>query len=500
MVGSRIGWRWLAMILVISSAAVHLPGLVIGPSLDAAVFDVVGWRFVEGAPLYGGIWDHKPPGIYLLSVAAEAARGLVYPWLVTWTISVLATAATGLLLAGLLARTGLRHVALPVAILLVLLSGEYLISLGGGLAEQPATAAATAGVLLAVAPGNTPRWIGAGALLAVGVIISVQVAPAVLALTVLALRGEAPVRGLAAVAAGGLAVLLVTLAILAFTGVLEPAADAILVYNAAYRLAAEGAPPTFRALPWTVLATMPLLALAAAGMLAVRRWPEAMTLALAAAAWTVGGLILLGVQGRFYAHYVVPVMVPMALLAGIGWADLDRLRRRRPGITPMLATVAVALVLVAASAGIAGGLQELRTWGAANDRVRSIAGVIRGTTTPDETIVVWGNQPYLYRVSERAPALRYPYLFPLTTPGYTTPALIEGMRADLEREPPAVVVDAGSPGVGQPGDVPLLIDRPIATEGRELDLLDPLREFVRDNYELYGVLQGWPVYRLVPPS
>jgi hypothetical protein len=306
-----------------------------------------------------------------------------------------------------------------------------------------------------------------------------------------------PVRRLAAAAAGGLAVILATVAVLAMLGILPPAIDAVLTYNASYRLAAEGAPSTLRALPWTTLAIVPLLALGAAGLLAMRRWPEARSLSLASAAWTGTGLILLVVQGRFYAHYIVPIMVPVAVLAGVGWADLHRLRQRRRRMRSTLVAAGVVLLLVATLAGVAGGLQELRTWAAANDKARAIAGVIRGITTPGQAMLVWGNQPYLYRASERAPALRYPYLFPLTTPGYATPTLIAEMRADLERDPPAVVVDAGSPDVGQPGGLPLLIDRPTATEGRELDLLDPLREFVRENYELYGVLQGWPVYRLM---
>jgi hypothetical protein len=496
MVDIRSWWSPLAVGLVALSAAVHLPGLVFGPSLDAAVFDVVGWRVIEGVPLYGGIWDHKPPGIYLLTAVAEAGRGFVYPWLITWMISVVATAATGLLVARLLVRAGFRHVAPAVAILLVLLSGQYLISLGGGLAEQPATVAATAAVLLAAAPTTTRRWVAAGALLAIGVLISVQAAPAALALVVLAVRGVTPLRGLAAAAAGGLAVILATVAALGVLGVLAPAIDAVFTYNAAYRLAAQDAAGALSPLPWTVLALVPLLALGAAGLLAMRRWPEARSLSLAAAAWTGGGLILLVVQGRFYAHYIVPIMVPLAVLGGVGWADLDRLRQRRRRMTPILAGAGVVLLLVATLAGVAGGLQELRIWVAANDKARAIAGVIHGITIPGQTMLVWGNQPYLYRVSERAPALRYPYLFPLTTPGYATPALIAEMRADLERDPPAVVVDAGSPDVGQPGGLPLLIYRPTATEGRELDLLDPLREFVREKYELYGVLQGWPVYRL----
>jgi hypothetical protein len=111
-------------------------------------------------------------------------------------------------------------------------------------------------------------------------------------------------------------------------------------------------------------------------------------------------------------------------------------------------------------------------------------------------MLVWGNQPSLYDVADRAPATRYSYMFPLTTPGYSTPALIGTVGRALADHPPAVVVDAGSTAPGQPGFPPLLIDRPIATEGRDLDLLDPLRAFVATHYRLAATVGGWPIYVL----
>ena len=48
--------------------------------------------------------------------------------------------------------------------------------------------------------------------------------------------------------------------------------------------------------------------------------------------------------------------------------------------------------------------------------------------------------------------------------------------------------------IGEPGFLPLLIDRPITTDGRDLDLLDPLRAFVADRYERIDTLSGWPIY------
>ena len=70
------------------------------------------------------------------------------------------------------------------------------------------------------------------------------------------------------------------------------------------------------------------------------------------------------------------------------------------------------------------------------------------------------------------------------------------MVRELTDDPPAVVVDAGSDAPGQPGFLPLLIDRPVTTDGRDLDLLDPLRAFVADRYDLVATVAGWPIYVL----
>jgi hypothetical protein len=74
--------------------------------------------------------------------------------------------------------------------------------------------------------------------------------------------------------------------------------------------------------------------------------------------------------------------------------------------------------------------------------------------------------------------------------------MVEEVARGLAADPPAVVVDAGSTGPGQPGFLPLLIDRTVLTDGRDLDLLDPLRAFVADRYELAATVAGWPIYVL----
>jgi hypothetical protein len=72
--------------------------------------------------------------------------------------------------------------------------------------------------------------------------------------------------------------------------------------------------------------------------------------------------------------------------------------------------------------------------------------------------------------------------------------MISAVARALADDPPTIVVDAGSTSPGQPGFLPLLIDRPVASEGRDLDLMGPLRAFVASHYRLAATVAGWPIY------
>jgi hypothetical protein len=122
------------------------------------------------------------------------------------------------------------------------------------------------------------------------------------------------------------------------------------------------------------------------------------------------------------------------------------------------------------------------------------ADVVDRISTKGDRIWVWGNDPELYLDSSRQSTTRYAYLWPLVTPGYTTPRLIETVLASLRADPPKLIVDAGSSAPGEPGFQSLLIPRPLASDGRDLDLLDPLRAFVRERYREVSRQGGWVVY------
>ncbi len=493
----------LTAVLILLSAALLAPGLVVGPSLDAAVFSHVGEQLLRGVPPYLGAWDHKPPGIYIASAGARALLGWLGPWTADWLLSVAATAGIGMAVARVLARSGVTGWAQALAAVgAVVFAGQYLLALGGGLTEPLAAFVLSCALLLAVESWTRPRAVGIGALVAIGLLQSLQVLPAglvVIGLIVLHRPPSARLRAKGFVLLGFAAPLVVVAAWLVLSGALPAALDAIVGYSAAYR-SSGGDYGSILAAPvaaWTVLAGLFLIAPTLLGvMAAVKATGPRRRLTIAMLLWIGASVALFFVQGRFYAHYAIPLAIPLAILAGLG---LDRARGSlaRAGratvraviVLPLVATLAISVV----AAGVSGAMQLAPV---ADANVRMLAVSQRLRDLPPGTVLVWGNEPRLYDLAGRTPATAYAYLYPLTTPGYSTPALIDDVRRELTSHPPAIVIDAGSDGPGQPGFLPLLIDRPVTTDGRDLDLLDPLRAFVADRYDLASTVAGWPIYLL----
>ena len=129
------------------------------------------------------------------------------------------------------------------------------------------------------------------------------------------------------------------------------------------------------------------------------------------------------------------------------------------------------------------------------DQVSTVAAWIRTNTQEMQRSSHGGTSRILYGAADRRPASKYVHMLPLTTPGYSSPEQVAELVGHLEAEPPEAFIDAGSSAPGEPGWLPLLIPRSVLRiDGRELDLLDPLREFVREHYHLAEIVDGWPIY------
>jgi hypothetical protein len=501
---------------IISSAAVatvlSLPGLIIGPSFDAAVFAEVGSRVSNGVLPYAGVWDHKAPGLYLAGGLAQFVLPWLDPWLVMWTVTLAAVTAAGVLVAMILRRLGFVRGAVFGAMVAAGVPSAFVIGLGGGLTE-PMTMLPLAGALLILVaradPGERSRSdvLLVGVLLGSALLFSLLAAPGALAISILAL-GKSRARNLMPCA-----LLLVVGLVIPWVVVLGPIAllgggaslvDALVTYGAAYRAINLGNLPAYphAQASGVVLGLLVVAIPAVFGVVSSVRQPSPQPLlAVGVVVWvaaTVGIAIYLG---RFETHYAAPLGIPLAVMATIGLADILRQSRRslvvRITSIPMLAAVALIslAVMFVASQALAGAVSAEAV------RTELVAAYLREHSPAGSTLFVWGNAPQLYYLADRVPASRFIYLLPLTTPGYVTPRMVEAVRDELQASAPALIVDAGSLAPGEPGDPPLLVARPILSEdGRGYDILGPVREYIALHYHLSEIVDGWPVYEWRPSN
>jgi hypothetical protein len=406
-----------------------LPGLVLGPNADAGVFLTLGHGLTRGELPYVDLWDHKPPLIYVIHAIGVGLPGDA--WLGVWTLSVLALVATAWLLFPL---AGLWPTVLAITI-----SASFPAAQGGGMTETFAALFGLAAFVLA----HRDRPFAAGLLGAAAVLTSLQlvaVLPALLVLTSVRTWWKGA---------------------LAFTGPILLALpwmwDAVIVYSGAYLgldkardVQAYGPPLLLMVLPLAVLIGRPRSRL---------EW--------AAVAWLLAGIALIAMNGRLFPHYAAPLLIPLAILARI-----DRFLWAGP-------------VLLVFALLIGGPLETLRILPShIGPDVRAVAAWLATNTEPGDRVLSWGFEPASVALADRQTAGRYPYFLPLTTPAYTTPEMVTEWVAALESDPPTVIVDT------RPR---LRVPAPGAGGGRDLDIVQPFRDWVAEHYVEVARIGEYPV-------
>lgn len=157
-------------------------------------------------------------------------------------------------------------------------------------------------------------------------------------------------------------------------------------------------------------------------------------------------------SGRFYPHYFIQLIPPLALLAAPLYAGLwtGRLALRSQGLRPRVTLAWLGLTAAAFAVSHSVGL-------ARQPRDSEVGRYIRTHSAPDDRMFVWGQSTNLYVDARRRPASRYIATFPLTgyvfgsplswDPRYDTadrivPGAWDRLREDFARHPPMFIVDA----------------------------------------------------------
>jgi len=192
-----------------------------------------------------------------------------------------------------------------------------------------------------------------------------------------------------------------------------------------------------------------------------RRWPLLGVLWLGFAALAVLG------GGNFHNHYYQQMVPPLALLAGVGGAELAR--RRRPAWAAVVAVALAATVFVTAPLWFDSPDAQARTIFPDDPHLRADAAVVRyvrAHTRPGQRIFVMWAAADIYYLSGRDPSFRYMWFRNIQAiPG----ALGQARRMLAGARPPALVVGINSPASMDPsGRTRRILDtrfRKVATVG-----------------------------------
>jgi len=188
-------------------------------------------------------------------------------------------------------------------------------------------------------------------------------------------------------------------------------------------------------------------------------WADVEAERVALLALLVASAIGAAAGGRFYPHYYIQLIPPLALLAAPFYARLLSRNTQPHHWFMRLRLMSSWLALTAVAFSISHWL------GLASQRAPSEAGqFLLKHSKPKDRIFVWGHAPNIYLDAQRRPACRYILTFPLTgyifggpVPGIDSrERIIPGAWATLEQDfrkhPPSYIVDTES---GPSGDYPV---------------------------------------------
>jgi len=231
-------------------------------------------------------------------------------------------------------------------------------------------------------------------------------------------------------------------AALAASGALGAYVDATWLHNWAYVGGRHGAGSASGLLSLPPVADADLVLWIAGavglGLLAVRNPVVGVRFVALLGATALAAALL---AGKSYAHYYVPLIVPLALGVGVLGAELARR-------LPVWASVGLVVALFALPASRAG--TQLVHWPRWIDtilesaptvaRAADVARYLEARTEPDEPVLVIGSEPQVYFLAARPAASRVAILYPVSG-GYPHSAeLLDELTEVLRDAPPRYVV------------------------------------------------------------
>ncbi|QNN24850.1 hypothetical protein HED60_22070 [Planctomycetales bacterium ZRK34] len=491
---------------------------------DQGVFMYVGWQMTQGEMPYRDVWDHKPPGIYLLNALGMAATG--DGWGVWALETAIFAAAMGVMFVVMGRAMGLSAAVVGVGALMLAMRSNWFLA-GGNTTESFATP--LIGLLLAGVIGRWRcggMWLGLG--LAAGLVVmlkqTVIAAPMAVGvvLIVWALRRDEPMgwKPVVGYAAGLLGFVGTTIGAMAAAGLLDEFYNQNFVYNSIYvKYQAEGL-SSMRSL-WQLVGawekTGTLTATVFTGVICLVRLAPRKTIGWALPQQATAGVVLavLLVQsaavvaaGQVRMQYVLPLL-PLVAVGMWLWVStltsvLEHVGRpeklselRRVGWAAMAgAAVCVLPVVSSGLLTIVGATGIVRQQ---NDQqvIDYLA------EAPAGPLLMWGNAAAYNVLSGRPAPTRYAYCYPLCPPSYDHATRFDEFMADLAASPNTIIIDTQATS-WPPNALAASDTGPAPESSRRItplrqipdESMQRLRRYIAQRYRRDRVLDnGWVVYQ-----
>lgn len=490
------------------------------PARDASVYLYSGREILKGALPYRDLWDHRPPGLFYLN-AVGLALGSGSVWGV-WALELAFLCGPAVLSYALLKRLfGAKAAFLATLLWIIVLPLLY----DFDIAEEFTLLfqfIALACFIRAEERGSY-RWYGfaIGASLAVSInlrqnLIGVWVAIALFLLLRAFLTGriQATIRDLLWIGAGAITIFVPILAYFGAQGLLGEMWNAAYVYNFLYANAAWSYRLDALGMGALLLTQSGIFVAALGGWLVglYRLWRRSGTIASVIALALIAlpvELLMSSFSGRRYAHYFISTLPILSLLSALLLNQLFvTFEKFQPSRRASASALVIAAILVAcylplqAYSGLGGGV----TYTPAGTRGLT-SQYVEQHTRPDDYVLVWGAEAMVNFIADRRTPSRYINNYTLFMPGFESAALIQEYVADLQRWPPAYIIDtAYGNGLFSPidpkgrrdwiqakaHDTSTVADH---ADFQPLPAMDLFFNYVYQNYHSIGSIRTWIVYQ-----
>lgn len=463
---------------------------------DSGVFLYTGWRILNGELPYLDIWDHKPPVIFYIN-----ALGLFITSNSRWGVWLLELFS--LYIAAFIGFQLIKKAfgIFPAMFSLLLWLLSIVPILQGGNFTTEYTLPLQFIALWLVFDSNKPdgwRFFLIGLTGAIAFFTKQTAAGLWIAIVIsLFLRKLSPgwlrqqFRELSLILIGGLSVCVIILIFFGVQGALPQFWSAAFEYNFFYSAldeydmasrissAARGLRPLTRAglLQFSIIG----YAIAIGLILFNKKSTDGFrSLLLVGLIDLPVELALIGISKNTFPHYYMTLLPVLALLTGFAaWVFISLISTWKiPNIVKYAA--AAGIMAVFAQGSFNTYMDQLYTYRKFNKK-ETVINYIKGTTTPDDYVLMWGAETLInYETLRRSPS-RFSYQHPLRREGYVDEGLIVEFLDDVIQNRPRLIINTLSPNP--------MYDFPIHTPE-----IDSKISYLQSHYCAVGDVDSWPVY------